>query len=268
MLADPTIDAVYNPLPNHLHIPWSIKTLQANKHILCEKPLGLNADEVQSLIEVQAEYPHLLAMEAFMYKHHPQWEKAKQLVEQEAIGTLTSIQTYFSYYNDNPEDIRNNPEIGGGALYDIGCYGISTARFITGEEPQVVAATMQRHPSYGTDSVTAAILQFGSVTAQFICATQTAGYQRVLIMGSGGHIEIPIPFNAPCDLPTRIILRTSSADEEQREQVFSFPAVNQYTLQAETFARFMSKPQHSPFPLSDALANMAVIDTIFATALE
>lgn len=267
LLEDSTIDVIYNPLPNHLHIPWSVNTLQANKHILCEKPLGLNANEVQSLIAEYEKHPHLLAMEAFMYKHHPQWQQAKQLVQQEAIGTLTSIQTFFSYYNDNPQDIRNNPEIGGGALYDIGCYGVSTARFITEEEPHTITATMHRHPTYHTDILTAATLHFGNVTAQFICATQTTGYQRVLIMGTTGHIEIPIPFNPPHDIPTQIILRTTDTSEDNQEQVFTFPPVNQYTLQADVFAHFISQPQATPFPLSDALANMKVIDSIFAHTL-
>ncbi|MGZ3676222.1 MAG: Gfo/Idh/MocA family protein, partial [Ktedonobacterales bacterium] len=197
LLADPEIDAIYNPLPNHLHVPWSIKALEAGKHVLCEKPIGLNAAQAQQLADAAAQHPHLKVMEAFMYRFHPQWQRARELVQDGRIGELRTIQTVFSYFLDDATNIRNRAEAGGGALYDIGCYAISVPRFIFGAEPQRVSAIAEFDPRFGTDRLVSAMLDFGRGTATFTCGTQLSPYQRVTIFGTQGHIEIEIPFNAP-----------------------------------------------------------------------
>ena len=195
LLADPEIDAVYIPLPNHLHVPWSIKALEANKHVLCEKPIGLSSQEARTLVDVARRHPGLKAMEAFMYRHHPQWQRARQLVAEGGIGELRTIQTFFSYYNTDPGNIRNQAPLGGGGLMDIGCYAVSLSRFIFGAEPRRVFATLEYDPKFKTDRLASAILDFGRGTSTFTCATQLARYQRVNILGSEGRVEIEIPFN-------------------------------------------------------------------------
>src|SRR5690242_17164010 len=197
LLADPQIDAVYIPLPNQLHVPWALKALEAGKHVLCEKPIALTAAEAATLAVAARRHPELKVMEAFMYRHHPQWQRARQIVRDGGIGRLQTIQTFFSYYLDDPANVRNMADIGGGALLDIGCYAISLARFIFAAEPARVCGLMERDPQFGTDRLVSAILAFGPRTATFTCATQLTPYQRVNIFGSSGRVEIEIPFNAP-----------------------------------------------------------------------
>lgn len=197
LLADPQVDAIYNPLPNHLHVEWSIKALAAGKHVLCEKPIALTAAEGQKLVDSARAHPRLKVMEAFMYRHHPQWQKAREIVATGGIGELRTIQCFFSYFNDDPGNIRNQAEIGGGGLMDIGCYAISLSRFIFGAEPMRVCGTVDFDPSLKTDRMASAILDFGRGTATFTCSTQLSPYQRVNILGTSGRVEIEIPFNAP-----------------------------------------------------------------------
>src|SRR5690348_16930138 len=197
LLGDPEIDAIYNPLPNHLHVPWSIKALQAGKHVLCEKPIALSAAEAEALAAEARKHPRLKVMEAFMYRHHPQWRHARQAVLDGGIGELRTIQSLFSYYLDDPTNIRNKAAIGGGGLMDIGCYNISLSRFIFAAEPRRVLGVIERDPDFGTDRLTSGMLEFDRGTATFTCSTQLAPYQRVHICGTAGRIEIEIPFNAP-----------------------------------------------------------------------
>ena len=255
------IDAVYIPLPNHLHVPWSIKALEVGKHVLCEKPIALSATEAQKLLDSSKKHPNLKIMEAFMYRHHPQWQEARDLVASGEIGSLQTIQSFFSYYNTDPNNIRNMANIGGGGLMDIGCYTISLARFIFGAEPQKVCGLMEYDPKLDVDRLTSAILDFGRATSTFTCSTQLAPYQRVNIFGTLGRIEIEIPFNAPPDQPCRMWCQTRGQTEE-----ISFPICDQYTIQGDLFSRAILNDTDVPTPLEDAVANMKVIEAVVQSA--
>jgi len=255
------IDAVYIPLPNHLHVPWSIKALEAGKHVLCEKPIALSAAEAQTLLDTSKKHPELKIMEAFMYRHHPQWQKTRKLVASGQIGELQTIQSFFSYYNTDPNNIRNRADIGGGGLMDIGCYTISLARFIFDAEPQKVCGLIEYDPKLEVDRTTSAILDFGRGTATFTCSTQSAPYQRVNIFGTRGRIEIEIPFNAPPDQPCRMWCQTQDQTEE-----ISFPICNQYTIQGDLFSKAILNDTDVPTPLEDAVANMKVIEAVMQSA--
>ncbi len=262
LLADPEIDAIYNPLPNHLHVEWTLKALQAGKHVLCEKPIGLNKEEAIHLQFESQKFPEQKVMEAFMYRFHPQWVKAKELIAAGCIGTVKTVQVFFSYYNVDPNNIRNKPEVGGGALMDIGCYCISFPRFIFEEEPLSVVGTMDNDPQMGTDRLTSGILKFTEgKTATFTCSTQLTPFQRVHILGDQGQIIVEIPVNAPPKGNAKITLITASGSEE-----IYFAAVDQYTLQADAFAEAILKNKSVPTPLADAIGNMAIIDAIKLSA--
>jgi predicted dehydrogenase len=261
LLADPDIDAIYNPLPNHLHVPWSIKTLEAGKHVLCEKPIGLTAAEAQELLDAAQKRPQLKVMEAFMYRHHPQWQRARQLVAEGKIGDLRTIQSFFSYYNADPGNIRNMAEIGGGGLMDIGCYCISLSRFIFGAEPQRVFGIMEYDPQFKTDRLTSGMLDFGRGTSTFTCSTQLTPYQRVNIFGTEGRVEIEIPFNAPSDQPCRMWHQYGSEMDEIVLDVY-----NQYTIQGDLFSQAVLNNTEVPTPLEDAVANMKVIEALTHSA--
>ncbi len=261
LLADPDIDAIYNPLPNHLHVPWSIKALEAGKHVLCEKPIAMSAAEAQTLVDAAKAHPHLKVMEAFMYRHHPQWKLAKQLVAEGKIGELRTIQTVFSYYLDDGNNIRNIADVGGGAMMDIGCYAVSVPRFIFGTEPRRVAGIVEYDPRFKTDRLASGILDFGSGTAVFTCGTQLSPYQRVNIYGTAGRIEIEIPFNAPADRPCKVWYEHDRQIEE-----ITLDICNQYTLQGDAFSQAVVKNMPVPTPLEDAVANMRVIEAVIASA--
>ncbi|MGI9239220.1 MAG: Gfo/Idh/MocA family protein, partial [Verrucomicrobiales bacterium] len=243
LLADPGVDAVYNPLPNHLHVEWSIKALEAGKHVLSEKPIGLNSAEGERLAEAGARHPELKLMEAFMYRHHPQWVMAKQLAQDGGIGTFRTIQSFFSYFNDDPTNIRNMADIGGGALLDIGCYNISLSRFLFDDEPERVCGLVDNDPVMAVDRIASGMLDFGgSRTSTFTCSTQMTPYQRVHIFGTRGRIEIEIPFNAPPDVPC-ILFRQIGYDSVERIEI---PATDQYTVQGDLFARAVIDDQPVP----------------------
>jgi len=257
LLDDPEIDAVYIPLPNHLHVPWSIKALEAGKHVLCEKPIALTATEAKELLDTARKYPKLKIMEAFMYRYHPQWQKTRQLIAEGKIGELRTIQSFFSYYNVDPGDVRNIAEIGGGGLMDIGCYCISLSRFIFGHEPQRVFGIMEYDPQFKTDRLTSGILDFVEGTSTFTCSTQLAPYQRVNIFGTEGCIEIEIPFNAPVNKPCKIIFQHGYETHE-----ISLDIYNQYTIQGDSFSRAVLEDSEVPTPLVDAVANMKVLEAL------
>lgn len=264
LLADPSIEAVYIPLPNHLHVPWSIRAAEAGKHVLCEKPIGLNVTETRELLRAQ-ERTGVLIQEAFMVRTHPQWTGTRDLIRQGRIGELRSIAGYFSYFNRDPRNIRNVMEYGGGALMDIGCYPVNISRFIFDEEPVRVSGLVERDPEWRVDRLTSAVMQFPSGQSIFTCATQVASYQRMQFFGTKGHLEVEIPFNAPPDKPCRIRLDTGSG-------IFSGPGTikfkpaDQYTIQGDLFSRAIREGTPQPIPLRDALGNMAVIDAIFRSA--
>lgn len=261
LLADPDIDAVYIPLPNHLHVPWTIRALNAGKHVLCEKPIGLNAAEAQKLLDAARKFPHQKVMEAFMYRHHPQWQWAKQKVSEGKIGELRTIQTFFSYYNADPENIRNKADIGGGGLMDIGCYCISLSRFIFGAEPWRVCGIIEEDPNMKVDRLTSGILEFSRGTSTFTCATQLVPYQRVNIFGTKGRIEIEIPFNAPSDRPCKVWYGDGNRIEEVVLEV-----CDQYTIQGDMFSRAVLEDREVPVPLEDAVANMQVVEALIHSA--
>jgi predicted dehydrogenase len=264
LLADQEVEAIYIPLPNHLHVYWATKALEAGKHVLCEKPIGMNAPEAQLLAGTALKYPELKVMEAFMYRFHPQWQKVRELIKDGAIGEVKTLQSFFSYFNTDPENIRNKADIGGGALMDIGCYCISFARFIFEEEPAKVMGEMEFDPEMGTDRLTSGILQFSSgKTSTFTCSTQLMPFQQVNILGDKGHIVVEIPVNAPPDEPTKVTLRT-----KEKTETFVTGATDQYTLQGDAFSRAIMDGTPVPTPLTDAIGNMKVIDAIVKSAKE
>ncbi len=263
LLADPEIDAIYNPLPNHLHVPWTIKALAAGKHVLCEKPIGLSSAQAEELVAAAARYPHLKVMEAFMYRHHPQWVRAKEIVASGGIGELKTINSFFSYYNDDPNNIRNMADIGGGGLMDIGCYNISLSRFIFGTEPTRVLGNIEYDPTFKTDRIASGVLDFGDGSATFTCSTQLSPHQRANIYGTTGRVEVEIPVNAPPDRPCRIWHQRGNAVEE-----IVFDICNQYTIQGDLFAAAILNDTPVPTPLTDAVANMRVIEAIIASAAQ
>lgn len=261
LLEAPDIDAVYIPLPNHLHVPWAVKALDAGKHVLCEKPIGLSASEARKLAEAAETNRHLKVMEAFMYRHHPQWQRAKKIVDEGQIGDLRTINSIFAYYNDDPANVRNQADIGGGGLMDIGCYCISLARFLFGAEPRRVTGIMDVDPDLRVDRLTSGVLEFGGGTSTFTCATQLTPHQRVHIFGTTGKIEIEIPFNAPQGESTRIHVTTGD-----HSAVITLPPSDQYTIQGDLFARAVLERTPVPVPLEDAVSNMHVIDAIRESA--
>lgn len=261
LLADTEIDAVYIPLPNHLHVEWAIRCLQAGKHVLCEKPIGLSSAEATQLITVSKQFPHLKIMEAFMYRFHPQWQFVKKAVDDGIAGEIKTIQSFFSYYNVDPSNIRNQKEAGGGGLMDIGCYCISIARFILGKEPLKVLGSVDYDPVLKTDRLASGILDFADATSTFTCSTQLMPYQRVNILGTEARIEIEIPVNAPPDKQVRVWLHKKTGTEE-----VSFDAANQYTIQGDIFSESIIEKRQVPAPLEDALNNMKVIEGIFESA--
>lgn len=262
LLAADDVDAVYNPLPNHLHREWTIKAARAGKHVLCEKPLALTSAGAQEMVDVCAAEDVKL-MEAFMYRLHPSWVKIREMVSSGAIGELISIQTRFAYFNDDPANIRNQVKAGGGALLDIGCYAINVSRLLFEGEPTRVQASIRRHPDYGTDIVTAALLDFGEGRASFFVSTQAEPDQSVHLHGSDGRIDVEIPFNPPPDREARIFLtRGGNPPADPDTVTITFPPTNQYTVQADLFARAVLNNTPVPTPPEDGVANMRVIERI------
>ncbi len=261
LLADSTIDAVYNPLPNHLHVPWSIRSLEAGKHVLCEKPIGLTAADGQKLVDAARAHPQLKVAEAFMYRLHPQWQRAKQLVGEGQIGELRTIQSFFSYFLDDAANIRNQVDAGGGGLADIGCYCASLSRFMFEAEPLRVIGIVEYDPRFKTDRLVSGILDFGRGTSTFTCGTQLAPFQRVNIFGTKGRVEIDIPFNAPTDRPC-----TMRHQHLDRVDEIKLDVCNQYTLQGEEFAQAVLEDREVATPIEDAVANMRVLEALVTSA--
>lgn len=261
LIADPSIDVVYIPLPNNMHVDWALKALEAGKHVLCEKPVGLNYADARRLENASRDYPKLKVMEAFMYRHHPQWRKVKELVVEQAIGDIKTVHSIFSYYNVDTSNIRNISEVGGGAMLDIGCYCVSQSRFVFGSEPERVAGLVERDPRTKIDRFSSGMLDFGSGTAAFSCGTQMQPYQRVNILGTKGRIEIEVPFNAPNDQPCRIWLQRGGPVEE-----ITFDVCDQYTIQVDLFAEAIMNNTPVPTPIEDGISNMKVIDAVFESS--
>ena len=264
LLADESIDAIYNPLPNHLHVPVTIQCMNAGKHVLCEKPIAINSDEVHELIKVRDRQKVKLG-EAFMVRTHPQWVTTRQLIAKGEIGDLRSIHGFFSYFNVDPGNIRNIPEYGGGALFDIGCYPIHTSRFIFGEEPERVISLIDYDPELKVDRLLSVMLDFPSGQASFTAGTQVQRYQTMQFFGTKKKIEIEIPFNAPEDRPCRILINDGDIFKSATE-VVNIEMCNQYALQGDAFSRAILDDTEVPVPLEDSLNNTAVIEAIFRSA--
>jgi predicted dehydrogenase len=262
LLADPEIEAVYNPLPNHLHVPWSIKAAEAGKHILCEKPIGLSVAEARALLAVRNRCRVKIG-EAFMVKTHPQWLRTRELVREGRIGELKAIVGAFSYFNRDPNNVRNVLGWGGGGVMDIGCYPIVTSRFVFGQEPTRVSSVIERDPEFGTDRVASAILEFPSGQACFVCSTQMVAYQRMQFLGTKGRIEIEIPFNAPNDRATRILIDDGKDLFGSGVLTETFAVCDQYTLQGDAFSRAVRGDGEVPMPLEESVKNMTVIEAVF-----
>ena len=265
LLADPNIDAVYNPLPNQLHIPWTAKAAEAGKHVLCEKPLSMTLAEAESLLAVQFRTGVKIG-EAFMIRSYPQWLRVRELLNQGRIGELRSVLGFFSYFNIDPGNIRNQVESGGGALMDIGCYLIHASRYGFAKEPTRLVAVIDRDPKLRTDRLTSAILDFPGGQSVFTCSTQLVPYQRVHFVGTRGRIELEIPFNAPNDRPTRLFIDDGGDLFGKNITTETFPICDQYVLQGDAFSRAILENTEVPVPLEDGIKNMALIEAIFRSA--
>ena len=266
LLADPNVEAVYIPLPNHLHADWTIAAARAGKHVLCEKPLALTAADAAHMVEV-CEQQGVRLMEAFMYRQHPSWVAVRELVAEGRIGRLVAVQSWFSYYNDDPTNIRNIAEAGGGALFDIGCYGVNLSRMLFGGEPSRVVGSIVRDPVGGTDVVASGLLEFGDGIATFTASTRAEDDQRVDIYGTTGRISVEIPFNIPPHLPTRIrVAAGGDPPVAPAVETLTFDPADPYTAEAERFAAAVLGDREVPVPPADAVANLRVIEQLFASA--
>jgi predicted dehydrogenase len=262
LLQDPEIEAVYNPLPNQLHVPWTIKAAEAGKHVLCEKPLGLNAGDARALLSAR-DRAGVKIGEAFMVRTHPQWVRTREIIESGRIGTLRSIMGIFSYFNRDPTNIRNVLAWGGGGLMDIGCYPITTSRFIFREEPVRVMGLIARDPEMKIDRLTSAMLDFPAGQSIFTCSTQLVPYQRMQFFGTQGRVDVEIPFNAPNDRPCRIFIDDGSDLLGGGVRTEEFATCDQYAVQGDAFSRAIREGGEVPVSVEDAVKNMSVIDAIF-----
>lgn len=261
LLADPEVEAIYNPLPNHLHVPLTLKAAEAGKHVLCEKPIAMTATEAARLREIPG---NVLIMEAFMVRFHPQWQRARELVRKGQIGTPRVVQMLFCYFNEDPTNVRNIAEIGGGALYDIGCYPIVAGRYFFEAEPTRAIALVDRDPKFHTDRLTSALLDFGSGRhLDFTVSTQCARHQRMQICGSKGRIELQIPVNAPQGEKTLLFLDDGTTLDGSGIRTDALPESDQYQLQGEAFSRAIRGETELPYGVDDAVRNMRVIDALF-----
>jgi len=264
-LADPDVEAVYIPLPNHLHVPWSIRAAEAGKHVLCEKPIAVSADECRKLIEVR-DRTSVKIGEAFMVRTHPQWLRARELVRSGKIGSLRAVICVFSYSNRDPANVRNIREFGGGAVMDIGCYPIQISRFLFAEEPVSVAGRLELDPQFQTDRLSSALLEFPSGHCLFTVSTQSLFYQRVQILGSRGRIEVEVPFNPSPDRECRLLVDSCEDLWGAGIRLEKLAACNQYTIQGDAFSRAIRGDGDVPTPLEDSLWNTAVIEAVFESA--
>jgi predicted dehydrogenase len=256
LLADPDIEAIYNPLPNHLHVPWSVRAAEHGKHVLCEKPIALTARDAAALLATR-DRTGVLIQEAFMIRSHPQWVRAVEIVQSGGIGSIRAMLGAFSYFNEDPANVRNIAEYGGGGLMDIGCYLVNTARLVFGREPERVLGAIDRDPRFGTDRLASMLLDFGSAHAAGTCSTQMAPYQRVHVLGATGRVEIEVPFNAPTDRPCRLFLNGEAIETE---------TCDQYAIQADLFSEAIRGGRSAPYPLEDSVRNMAVIEAVYRSA--
>lgn len=262
LLEDSNVDAIYIPLPNHMHVEWTMKCLEAGKHVLCEKPFALHSNDIDPLIALAKEKGCFVA-EAFMVRTHPQWVAVKEMIGSGTIGDLRLVHGFFSYFNNDPDNIRNKKEFGGGALWDIGCYPVNLSRFVLGEEPLSVFARMDQDPQFHTDRSISAILDFEKVTCTFHASTQLIPYQKMQFFGTKGMIEVEIPFNAPDS--DACLIHIHRGDKKVPAETIEIPIANQYATQADAFADAVAGGNH-PTPLSDTYKNTRVIEALFRSS--
>ena len=263
LLADPEIDAIYNPLPNHLHVPLTLKAFAAGKHVLCEKPIALTAAEAAMLLAKPA---NLVFYEAFMVRFHPQWHRVREIMRSGEIGEIKAIRAVFSYFNRDPSNVRNIAAIGGGGIMDIGSYPIAVSRFLLEAEPRRVVSLVERDPDFGTDRLASVIADYGNGRQlSFVCSTQAVGQQKLEVIGTRGRIEVMVPFNAPADERTAIIIDTGAPFDGSLARREIIPACDQYTEQAEAFALAVLGELPLPWGVDDAISQMKVIDAVFAS---
>jgi predicted dehydrogenase len=266
LLDDPEVEAIYNPLPNHLHVEWTVKALNAGKHVLCEKPLGLNAAEAQAIVEARNRNRKRV-IEAFMVRYHPQWHRVRALVRSGRIGQVQAIHAAFLFTQLDPNNVRNRADIGGGALYDVGCYPLVTARYVFGSEPTRAVALISRDAKMGVDTLTSGLLEFpGGGQLIFSSALQLASFQRVTILGTAGRIEVPLPFTPSKDQSCRIVIDSGRSLDGTSAEFEDFPAVDQYALQCDTAASVFRDEIEQEFPIEDGIANMRIIDALYRSA--
>ncbi len=266
LFADPDIDAIYNPLPNHLHVPMTVAAAQAGKHVLCEKPIARTAAEAEGL---RACPPDRIVLEAFMVRFHPQWQRAREIIRSGELGEVRAINAVFAYHNVDPANVRNQADIGGGGILDIGCYPVTAGRFLFEGEPSRVVSLLERDPDFGTDRLATVIADFGGGRQlSFTCSTQLAGHQRVQVFGSKAKLEIVIPFNAPPDERTAITIDTGAPIDGSLARREILPACDQYTEQAEAFALAVLGERPLPWGIEDSIASMRVLDAIFRSERE
>jgi predicted dehydrogenase len=263
MIDDPDIEAIYNPLPNHLHVPWSIRAAERGKHVLCEKPIALTAREARELLAVR-DRTGVKIGEAFMVRTHPQWLKVKEIVASGRIGELRLIAGHFSYYRRDPADIRSRVDWGGGALLDVGCYPITISRWLFDAEPTEVVGLIERDPEMRIDRLTSGLLRFQRGQATFSCATQLVAYQAVQIFGTTGRIAASF-HSMPRD-EARILVDDGSDLRGGGIETITFPPVDQFSVQADRFSEAIRGVGAVPVSLEDAIGNMAVIDALFRSA--
>ena len=261
LLADPEIEAIYNPLPNHLHVELTLAAVAAGKHVLCEKPIALTAEQAQQLRNA-GDKP--LIAEAFMVRFHPQWLRTREIVQSGRIGELRVVQMFFAYHNVDAANVRNRADIGGGGLYDIGCYAIVAGRFFFAAEPLRAIALIDRDPTFHTDRITSGLLDFDAGRRlDFTVSTQLAPHQRIVLAGTRGRIELPIPVNAPQGAATRIVIDDGTSLDGSSSVVETIAESDQYMLQGEAFSRAIRGEVRWPYGVDDAVANMRAIDALF-----
>ncbi len=263
LIADPEIDAIYNPLPNHMHVDWTLAAARAGKHVLCEKPIGLNADDARRLLQCP---DNVLIAEAFMVRYHPQWLRVRDLVRSGELGEVRAIQAAFSYFNTDGSDIRNRPDAGGGAMMDIGCYPITAGRFLFENEPVQVMALIDRDPEFKTDRMASVVADFGrGRQLSFVVSTQLCPYQTLNVLGTKARAEIMIPYNAPSDEETAVVIDDGQSLDGSLAGCEILPACDQYTEQAEKFSQAILTGAALPYGIADSIASMRVLDAVFAS---
>lgn len=265
LLDDRAIDAIYNPLPNHLHVPWTVRALEAGKHVLCEKPIALTAAEAETLLDVRDRTGRQV-QEAFMVRHHPQWKRVREIISSGRLGQVRAVQGVFAYSNHDPLDIRNQQETGGGGVYDIGCYPTVISRFVFASEPTRVNALLELDPTFGTDRLASAILEFPAGQASFICSTQVARHQSLIVLGAEAWLRVEFPFVMEPDRACRLFIGGGSYPGPVPDEIVEIPPVDQYTSQGEDFAACLLEGRPIPYPIEDAIANMRVLDALFESS--